>query len=116
MLMTLAGREMGEFAAQAKGEAYMTALEDIPYWAVEQAIRNWYRGDCGDKYDYKWAPDPATLRELSKFEAWRAIGLLQRLTNLLVAKPIRALPPLSEEHCAEMKSKLESIPQLRAMQ
>ena len=58
MLMTLAGRDAGGMAGEARGEAYMAALEDIPYWAVEEAIRHWYRGECG-AHDYRWPPDPA---------------------------------------------------------
>lgn len=46
------------------------ALEDVPYWAVEGAIRLWYRGaagndERGNPYDCSWAPAPADLRRIA---------------------------------------------------
>ncbi len=50
----------------------MYALDDIPYWATLRAIRNWYKGECeswsdqNGKYNYRWMPDGAELREIAK--------------------------------------------------
>ena len=43
----------------------MASLEDIPSWAVQEAMRRWYRSECGGKYVYTWQPGPAALREVS---------------------------------------------------
>lgn len=105
MVMTLAGREMGEFAAMAKGEAYTAALEDVAVWAVEAAARRWYRGECGDR-DYRWPPDPATLRELARLEEFRVRAAVRRLRELLEAKPAIEVDP---ERAAAMRKQLTAI-------
>lgn len=40
-------------------EAYGMAMEDCPTWAIEEAVRRWVTGKCGDK---RWAPSPPELR------------------------------------------------------
>jgi len=50
-------------AGRARGNAYREALSDVPAWAVKAVISRWHRGECGD-HDFRWAPSPATLREL----------------------------------------------------
>jgi hypothetical protein len=74
MTMVLAGKEAGELASEAKGEAFIDALEDVPSWAVQEAMRRWHRGECGPRHDYKWQPAPATLRELAMIEVYRVKG------------------------------------------
>ena len=106
LVMTLAGREMGEFAATAKGEAYTVALEDVPVWAVEEAARRWYRGECGDKYDYRWSPDPATLRELARLEEYRVKSTMRGLRSVLEAKPAVEIDPA---RAADMRNRLTAI-------
>lgn len=104
MTMVLAGRESGEFAAEAKGEAYMDALEDVPCWAVKEALRKWNRSECGAKHDYKWQPVPSTLRELAMVEVYRVMAIRRRLGELLVAESIIEF---TEEHRAAMMAKIE---------
>lgn len=106
MIMTLGGRETGELAASAKGDAYMAALEDVAFWAVEEAARRWYRGECGEGHDYRWMPAPATLRELAQNEEFRVRGVGSRLQRLLDAKQPRNFSP---EHEAAMKAKLRGL-------
>src|SRR6516164_9708377 len=47
LLLVLPGQRTTEVAAEAKAAAYMMALDDVPYWATEAAVRSWYRNDCG---------------------------------------------------------------------
>lgn len=103
MLMTLAGRESGDLAASAKGEAYMAALDDVAFWAVEEAARRWYRGECGPGHDYRWVPAPAILRELAQLEEWRVRAVSSNLRKLVDAKPVQEF---SQEHRARMKERL----------
>ena len=76
LLLVLPSQRTTEAASEAKAEAYMMALEDVPYWAVEAAGRKWFRGDCGvdergRPYDYQWAPAPGPLRRIALVEAAR---------------------------------------------
>lgn len=92
LLLVLPGRKSGEHGAEATGEAYLAALDDVPYWAVEAAIRRWYRGECGndergEPYNCHWAPDPAALRRLSNAEAWRVASRIKELEPVLEAVP-----------------------------
>lgn len=49
-------------AGKARGEAYLDALDDVPPWAIAEAIRQWHRGECGPDHNYRFAPAPAELR------------------------------------------------------
>jgi hypothetical protein len=64
--------------AEARIEAYTVALDDVPVWAVDAAIRKWHRGQCDRsfncrggrvEYDYRWAPESADLRTIALREA-----------------------------------------------
>lgn len=90
LLLAKPSQGTSEKGAEAKGEAYMIALDDVPAWAVDAAVRRWYRGDCGKDdrgkpYDYTWAPDSAVLRKLAIIEAWRVKGRIGELQKLLDA-------------------------------
>jgi hypothetical protein len=81
-------------AAEARGEAYTMALDDVPYWAVWEAIRLWYRGECGNDdrgklYDYQWAPDSAVLRKLALGVVGQVLWRIRDLEKLLSAVPFR---------------------------
>jgi hypothetical protein len=111
MTMVLPGREAGDLAGEAKGEAYMAALEDVPSWAVQEAMRRWYRAECGPKHDYKWQPGPATLRELAMLETYRIIGLRRRLNDIVAAEPLLEFTP---EHEASMRAKVDEYLKMRS--
>lgn len=106
MMLTLPGREAGDLAAEAKSEAYMAALDDVPCWAVQEAMRKWYRGEYGSKYDYRWQPAPATLREVAMMETCRVQSVRKNLARLLEAE---ALIEFDEEHCRQMREKFRAI-------
>ena len=103
MTMVLPSRESGDLAGEAKGEAYMAALEDVPSWAVQEAMRKWHRGEYGPKHDYKWQPAPSTLRELAMIETYRVMATLRMLSDLLAAEP---LIEFTEDHRVSMKAKV----------
>lgn len=103
MMVTLGGREAGELAGEARGEAFMAALEDVPSWAVREASRKWYRGECGPGHDYKWMPAPSTLREISVNEVWRVKGAQRQLRDLKDAEP---LAEFTKDHRDLMKANI----------
>lgn len=108
LLLALTGQRTSETGAEAKGEAYMAALEDIPAWAVEEAVRGWYRGtsrqlDPKQPHDFRWAPAPAVLRRLAEIELFKVKGRALALQQLLDAEP---LVEFSEEHCATMRERI----------
>jgi hypothetical protein len=97
MTLVLPSREAGELAGEARGEAYMAALDDVPSWAVQEAMRKWHRAEYGSKHDYKWQPAPSTLRELSLIEVWRVKATRRKLNDLLIAEALIERTPEQEE-------------------
>jgi hypothetical protein len=87
LMLTMPGQKATEQSAEAKAEAYMVALEDVPAWTVSEALRGWFRGTYGPDHDYRWAPAPATLRKLALSEAWKVEGRVRLLEKLLTAEP-----------------------------
>lgn len=112
MLLALPAKESTDLATEAKGEAYMLALEDVPNWAVQEAMRRWYRSECGPKYDYKWQPGPATLREVAMMEVYRVMGTRRKLREILSAEPLQ---DFSQDHMDGMKERLSKPPRLKSM-
>lgn len=107
MMLTLPSTTQNEASAEARGEAFMDALDDVPGWAVASAIRRWHRGDCGKKpngqeYDYHWCPAPAELRQIAKAEAYRIESRIALIDQLLRAEPHIEY---SDEHCANMRAR-----------
>ncbi|MDO8596398.1 MAG: hypothetical protein Q7R45_07225 [Sulfuricaulis sp.] len=111
LIMVKPGMKTSELAAEAKGDAYQAALDDLPWWAVEAAVRGWYRGAYGSNYDYHWAPEQDELRSLAYSEMWKVEGRARELESLLAVVP---LDPTAEPHKAAMRKKLrEALPWLR---
>jgi hypothetical protein len=89
LLVVLAGERKSELAEEARSDVYLEVMSDVPCWAVEEAIRKWFKHDCGTdergrQHDYKWAPDPGTLRQIAirvAFELSARIGKLQRVLD-----------------------------------
>jgi hypothetical protein len=86
MIMALGGKKLSDLAGEAKGEAYMAALTDVPCWAVEEAVRKWYRGEFDKVYDYSFPPAPAILRKHARDGQYMLRYRGQRLRNLLQAE------------------------------
>jgi len=116
LMLALPSSQQNEAGAEASGEAFQAALDDVPTWAVAAAVRRWYRGDCGlnernQPYDYHWRPAPAELRRIALLEQWRVKHRAETLRKLLAAEP---LIEFSDEHCVQMRARLaEVIPRAR---
>jgi hypothetical protein len=111
MTLVLPSKEVGDLAGEARGEAFMAALDDVPSWAVQEAMRKWHRAEYGPKHDYKWQPAPATLRELAMIEVYRVMGTRRKLNDLLRAEPMIEFTPEQE---ASMKARIASYLTLRS--
>jgi hypothetical protein len=106
LLMALAGSQEALLSIDAKGEAYMVALDDVPCWATEEATRMWFRGACGSQHNYTWPPAPAILRSVARARECELQWTSTQLQQLLVAEEGRVL---SEEHCAIMRARLGQL-------
>jgi len=63
MLMAYPMAGGSEESGRARANAYLAALDDLPPWAIADAIRNWHRGEGGGpNASYRFAPAPAELR------------------------------------------------------
>lgn len=89
LLTVLAGERKSDLVEEARSEVYLDVLDDVPCWAVETAVRRWFRHDCGTDergrpHDYKWAPDPGTLRKIAIEDVYALgarIGKIQRVLD-----------------------------------
>jgi hypothetical protein len=88
MLMAKASAAMTADGVAAKGESFMIALDDVPAWAVEEAIAAWYRGSVPgvDKADFKWAPDSSMLRRIAVDATRHYLDMLGSLRKVLAAR------------------------------
>jgi hypothetical protein len=114
LMLALPAAQQNEAGAEATGEAFQAALDDVPTWAVAAAVRRWYRADCGENergqpYDYHWRPSPGELRRIALVEQWRVLRRAEILRRL-AAQP---LIEFSDDHCAAMRARLATvIPQI----
>jgi hypothetical protein len=106
VMKVLPSQKSDEVGYEARGEAYLAALDDIPYWAVDEAIRRWHRRECGSSYDYHWCPLPSELRAVSQVEVWRLKAHMRQLSNIANAVP---LVEFSNEHREKMLGKLSQL-------
>ncbi len=88
MLLALPRAKTNEIEAEAKAEAYMDALDDVPCWAVQAAVRGWHRSEYGEDHDYRWAPVPSELRKAAEIEAWKSGRRIQDCERVIIAVPI----------------------------
>jgi hypothetical protein len=111
MMLALPAPQQNDAAAEATGEAFQAALDEVPHWAVAAAVRQWYRGDCGTNergypYDYHWRPAPAELRRIALSEVWRVKRRALTLRKLLAAEPLIEFSP---EHCQRMRERFGTL-------
>lgn len=112
MTLSLPGQRASERGAEATGEAFMMALDDLPPWAVAAAIRRWYRGDAppplpGHKpHDYAWRPAPAVLRAIAFSETAELRTRVRDLRRLLSAE---CAVEYTEEHRQTMLQRLAGL-------
>jgi hypothetical protein len=70
LVTVLAGERKSDLVEEARGDAYLEVLDDIPWWAVDSAKRAWFKHDCGADerglpHNYRWPPDPGTPRKIA---------------------------------------------------
>lgn len=111
LMLALPSSQQNEAGAEATGEAFQVALDDMPTWAVAAAVRKWYRGECGTdargkSYDYRWRPSPADLRRLAFAERDAVLSHVRTLKRLLAAEPLQEF---SEEHLAHMHGRIAKL-------
>jgi hypothetical protein len=92
LLLVLPAQEATTTAAEVRAEAMAQTLDDVPSWAVDCAIRRWYRGECptdesGRPYDYRWVPAPSALRRIAMLEVGLTKYDIWELERLLAAQP-----------------------------
>lgn len=99
MIYGLAGpAQQSELAVNSKIEMYADAIEDLPAWSIDKAIRRWGSGTCPASIEetpkYAFPPAPATLRALATLELEIPRRYQTMLKNLIAAIPMdRALNP-----------------------
>ncbi len=95
LLMVFPTGDLSEAVVDARSEAYETALEDMPAWAVEAAAKRWIKGDVAaleDKPNLAFPPSPPQLRALALDEWAKARAALWRYRRLMAGKPERVVP------------------------
>lgn len=114
LTLALPGQKASAEGAEAIGEAYQAALDDIPPWAVKAAIRLWYRRGAPpvDKvpHDYRWRPAPGILRAIAFEEAAKVRGRALELERLIEAVPmIEFAPPERNDMIDKLATILPSM-------
>lgn len=91
LLVVLAGERKSELSEGARADVYLDVLEDAPWWAVQAAVKLWFRHDCGTDergkpHNYVFAPDPGTLRKIALAQTWEIGGRINKLQRVLEAR------------------------------
>lgn len=89
LLTMLAGERKSDLVEEGRSDVYLDVLDDVPCWAVESAVRAWFKHDCGvdergKAHNYVFAPDPGTLRKIAQREVYAIgarIGSIQRVLD-----------------------------------
>jgi hypothetical protein len=113
LLVSFPMQALSEQAARARSQAYSTALEDLPAWAVSEACRRWIRAEVEGDHNFNFAPSPPVLRIIALEATYPLMAHLVELKKLLKAKTEREF---SEEHCAAMRAKLAPVLRMQARQ
>lgn len=108
LLLSFAGQHMNEAGAKARARGYITALEDLPAWAIAEACRRWLRGEAGDQ-NYNFAPAPPILRKIAESVTSVVDNQLSVLERLLSAKIVEDPEEFSAEHCENMRGRLAEV-------
>jgi hypothetical protein len=110
LLIKGGGAKLDQASADALTEDYLDAIEDLPAWAVREAVRKWNRAESqpldGKKHDFNWRPQPPTLRRLAQIEMVPIKARIHNLEKLLTAVP---LMEFSDEHRENMLKRLQVV-------
>jgi hypothetical protein len=78
--------QRNEVQSIAAVDLYAEAIDDLPAWSIDLAIKRWCRGGCPADIEaapkYAWPPAPATLRKMAELELTvlrREYGLIKNL-------------------------------------
>lgn len=89
MLMGFAVGQLSEAGIEAKFDVYGMAIDDIPAWAIAEAVRLWARRECPVSVEakprYDFPPGPGTLRGLSLWVLEPYKSALERVRTFLNA-------------------------------
>lgn len=79
-----------DLGAASRAESYMMALDDIPSWAILDAIKKWHRGDVKgvSEEDLRWAPDTAVLRRIALDQMKPYLERAHELKLVIESKPL----------------------------
>jgi hypothetical protein len=90
MLLALSSGRIAEAGGEAKGDAYLFALSEMPAWAVNLAAKAWYAGAVKDVEvaDFKWEPGPAMLCKIAEGFVAPYINAAEKIKWLLEARPL----------------------------
>lgn len=94
MLMAYPTSGGSEESGRARAGAYLVALDDVPPWAIAEAIRRWHRGEGSNGGNHRFAPAPAELRFATMQILQPAKQTAAHLNSILNALTIeRAMDP-----------------------
>jgi hypothetical protein len=87
----LGGARNSELGEEGAAETYLVVLDDVPCWAVEAAAWKWLKHDGGTdergrQHDYRFAPDPGTLRAIALRIAWEFSARVRAVQRVLDAR------------------------------
>lgn len=86
-LLTAYASQLGEDEAAALAGAYRIALDDVPAWALREAVRGWLRGEVGGSAARRSFPPPAPiLRDYALSRIAVTKGRIVALRRLLDAR------------------------------
>jgi hypothetical protein len=87
LLEAFPAAKLSEDQARRKAKGYMTALENVPTWAVAEAGRRWLQARAGPQ-NYDFAPTPPRLREVADEVLSQPRAQRHVLQRLLKAQPM----------------------------
>lgn len=101
-----------EETGKARAQAYLLSLDDVPAWAIAEAIKRWHKGQFSGDHNYRFAPAPAELREGAMHLLQGAKQTIAHLEDVLAASSIEeAMDP----NPRELAGLTMRMPKLRAI-
>jgi hypothetical protein len=91
LLSVLVSERKSDLVEEARSDAYLDVLDDVPWWAVDLAKRLWFKHDCGTDergrpYDYRFPPDPGTLRKIALSFTYEIRARMKTIQRVLEAR------------------------------
>lgn len=91
-------------------QAFRIALDDLPAWAVEQAVKAWLRGEVEGRSNVAFLPAPPQLRDLAKRAMAPVLAERRQLRTLLraeVVEPLRLSKPECDRRASELRGLID---------